>query len=157
MAYLVVEKKTSSEWDEDKNAALTTLTQWDMHVFSWFHSPFGPFIMMIFVIQCGLLSVILSTWSTYQRNLLQLEIWGPQCCSYFLSFQKCDSCSWVWVWVWVCFWAVTASSSLWEKLPWPERVPVKTHLWIHMTYLLWSMSRPTANSLPLPFPSVSVS
>lgn len=46
--------------------------------------------------------------------------------------------------------------SVWEQLPWPECVPVKTHLWIHTTYSLWSERRPAAIFPPTPL-SVSVS
>lgn len=44
---------------------------------------------------------------------------------------------------------------LWQQLPWPECVPVKTHLWIHTTYSLWCRSRPAA-SCPSPSATLSV-
>lgn len=45
--------------------------------------------------------------------------------------------------------------SVWEQLPWPECVPVKTHLWIHTTYSLWCRSRPAA-SCPSPSATLPV-
>lgn len=61
-----------------------------------------------------LFSVALYTWSTNQRNLLQLEVRASRRCVYFLSFQKCESGSCAQC-VWVCVWAVTASSRVCEN------------------------------------------
>lgn len=56
-----------------------------------------------------------------------------------------------WLWAWM----VTASTSRWEALPWPERVPVKSCQWLHRTYSAPCDSRPPATGLP--HNSVSVS
>lgn len=65
-----------------------------MH-FSWFQPPFNPFIALISISNVSFIAVF-STRSTYQRNILQLEI-----CVYFLSSEKCDSGSRMW-YAWVC-------------------------------------------------------
>ena len=70
-----------------------------------------------------------------------------ECCSYFQSFLNCDSASCVqYVWRRVRV-RITPLARV--------CVPVKTHLWIHTTYSVWSQSRPTAISLPLTSLSLS--
>lgn len=102
---------------------------------------------LVFTIKTCLILHIPSAWSTYHKE--SLASWSAAVTS--CHFLKCV------VRIIVCVWAVTASSGMWEQLPWPECVPVKTHLWNHTTYSLRSDSRPAAISLPHPSLSLSLS
>lgn len=126
--------------------------------YSWFQPPFNPFIVIIFTLNLSLVSSALPFLHLIYKPEEPLAAGNPSIAA--LSLLPVISKMWERlmraVRMSMCVSCNSILQSVWEQLPWPECVPVKTHLWIHTTYSLWSESRPAAISLPLPSLSLSV-